>query len=98
MTTRRMPLIRTMIEPQTRLVFSLGLTVATLLTIGCIMSGGSERVVFTSERDGNIEVYSVEASGEDPQRLTNSVASESMPSWSPDRKQTAFLSDDDQLL
>ena len=50
-------------------------------------------IAFTSERDGNAEIYIMNADGSDPQRLTNDPAYDAWPAWSPDGSQIAFMSD-----
>ncbi len=46
-----------------------------------------------SERDGNSEVYVMEADGSDPTRLTWDPGRDGAPSWSPDGRQIAFETD-----
>ena len=46
-----------------------------------------------SARDGNWEVYAVDINGGTAQRLTNSPAQDGLPTWSPDGKSIAFVSD-----
>ena len=50
-------------------------------------------IAFTSERDGNPEIYAVDANGERLTRLTNNEASDTGPAWSPDGKRLLFMSD-----
>ena len=49
-------------------------------------------IAFTSERNGNAEIYVMNADGSDPQRLTHDPAYDGWPSWSPDGSQIAFSS------
>ena len=51
------------------------------------------RIAFTSERDGNQEVYVMNADGSDPRNVTQSLAQEGSPSWAPTRDRLAFVSD-----
>src|SRR6185503_11130858 len=44
--------------------------------------GNSSRLAFTSDRDGNLEIYSANADGSDVRRLTTSPGDDSDPSWS----------------
>ena len=52
-----------------------------------------EDIVFVSTRDGNPEIYSVNADGTNLTRLTNNPANDDAPVWSPDGKRIAFASD-----
>ena len=51
------------------------------------------RIVFESNRDGNLEIYSMNADGSAPTRLTNNPATDDLPSISPDGRKVAFSSD-----
>ncbi|MBE0686214.1 MAG: PD40 domain-containing protein [Anaerolineaceae bacterium] len=50
------------------------------------------RILFETNRDGNQEIYMMNADGSDPINLTNSTAIDFSPSWSPDRNSVAFNS------
>ena len=73
---------------RTLLMISAGVVISIAL-VGCA-SGGS-RIVFTSDRDGNLEIYSVSPSGGDETNLTQSNADEFAPNVSPNRRFVAFL-------
>jgi len=49
-------------------------------------------IAFESTRDGNSEIYVVEADGSNPRNLTHNPANDYWPSWSPTGKQIAFFS------
>ncbi|MDE2663035.1 MAG: hypothetical protein OXI39_08535 [Gemmatimonadota bacterium] len=58
-------------------------------------SPDGRRVAFQSDRDGNIEIYVMNADGSGQTRLTNNSASDGSPAWSPDGRRIAFQSDRD---
>ena len=58
-------------------------------------SADSKRLAFQSNRDGNDEIYVVNADGSGLTRLTNHPASDGHPTWSPDNKRLAFESNRD---
>jgi Tol biopolymer transport system component len=66
-----------------------------LLMSGC--SGGRQNgeIVFQSTRDGNFEIYTMNANGSEPRRLTTSPRNDVSPSWSPDGSSIVFASDRD---
>jgi dipeptidyl aminopeptidase/acylaminoacyl peptidase len=49
-------------------------------------------IVFVSWRDGNGEVYAMDADGSGPRNLTQNPAKVVRPSWSPDGRSIAFVS------
>ncbi len=51
------------------------------------------KIAFMSERDGNPEIYLMDADGSNQTRLTDHPAADWSPSWSPDGKRIAFSSD-----
>lgn len=55
-------------------------------------SPDGREIVFRSGRDGNHEIYLMNADGSNPRRLTDDAATDTMPSFSPDGKQVAFTS------
>lgn len=58
-------------------------------------TGITGSLAFVSERDGNSEIYAMNPDGSGLMRLTNNVATDEMPAWSPDGKRIAFVSNRD---
>jgi WD40 repeat protein len=50
------------------------------------------KIAFTSNRDGNDEIYVMNADGTGVTRLTDNPASDQQPAWSPDGSRIAFTS------
>ena len=48
------------------------------------LAAQKSRIVFTSTRDGNLEIYVMDADGGNQERLTNNPANDRDPDWSPD--------------
>lgn len=55
-------------------------------------SPDGQKIVFMSRREGNWEIYLVNADGSGLQRLTDDPAEDGLPAWSPDGKAIAFAS------
>ena len=63
-------------------VLSIMLPVLLLLLAGCGKVPGA-KIAFVSERDGNEEIYVMDADGSNVVRLTDDPARDAEPSWSP---------------
>ena len=53
------------------------------------------KIAFTSNRDGNLEIYVMNGDGTNQVRLTNNPGIDDHPSFSPDGKKIAFISQND---
>jgi TolB protein len=55
-------------------------------------SRDNNRIVFTSERDGNHEIYVINPDGTGERRLTNNPGPDALPVWLPGGRQIVFRS------
>ena len=58
-------------------------------------SPDGSRLAFVSDRDGNSEIYVMDADGQNQTRLTDNDHWDGSPSWSPDGSRLAFMSNRD---
>lgn len=72
--------------------------------VGCGSGGGGggpqpppppPRIAFVSDRDGNLEIYTMRPDGREVRRLTHHPADDISPCWSPDRTRIAFVTNRD---
>ena len=69
--------------------------IALVLTPLMVAVDAQARIAFVSSRSGNAEIYVMDADGGNQRRLTNHPDRDFSPSWSPDGKRIAFVSNRD---
>src|SRR4051812_38175259 len=84
-------------RPHGRIRQASGLAAALLIgtastTIQVAPPPGSQ-IAFSSERDGNAEIYVMYPNGSSQTRLTNNAFADYAPDWSPDGQRIVFASD-----
>ena len=60
--------------------------------MGPYWSSDGTRIAFISNRDGNNEIYVMDADGSNQTNLTNNDVYDDFPNWSPDGTKIAFAS------
>ena len=63
--------------------------------MGPAWSPDGSRIAFCADRDGDQEIYAMDASGQKVTQLTDNNRDDFAPSWSPDGRHIAFTSDHD---
>ena len=56
------------------------------------VSPDGRHIAFESERDGNVDIYLMDRTGNSPVRLTTDPAEDRSPAWSPDGSHLVFTS------
>ncbi len=75
--------------------FCIFILIVLVWIISPVASVENGKIAFTSDRDGNYEIYVLNADGSEQTRITNNTASDSDPAWSPHGTKIAFTSDRD---
>ena len=58
-------------------------------------SANLNRIAFSSNRDGDFEIYTMNPDGSDVQRITTAAGDDTKPAWSRDKTKLAFVSERD---
>ena len=72
--------------------FTLAGVIVFSLTLLMVCVDAQAQIAFVSDRDGNYDIYVMDADGRNLRRLTNHPDIDSLPSWSPDGKRIVFAS------
>lgn len=65
---------------------------ATVTPFPTPLGGGSGKIAFESNRDGDYEIFVMDVDGSSPVNITNNNFDDSSPAWSPDGKKIVFSS------
>ena len=61
-------------------------------TVGVLVLGSNGQIVFTSDRDGNLEIYVMNDDGTGQTNISNDPDDDFEPAWSPNGTKIAFIS------
>ena len=76
----------------TSAVLAVAILLSVLFTVPSMAYADGSKIAFNSNRDGNYEIYVMNADGSGQTRLTNNPATDYYPSFSPDGSKIAFNS------
>jgi Tol biopolymer transport system component len=62
------------------------------ISVGLVNAASEGWLLFTSDRDGNRDIYAMSSDGGNVTRLTSNVFEDRDPAWSPDYQQIAYVS------
>ena len=66
-----------------------------ILSLFVMNAWGVGTISFTSDQAGNLDIYIIDTNGENLTNLTNNVADDYSPTWSPDGRFVAYVSERD---
>jgi len=69
-----------------------------LLQLMRVVHPSAGRIVFSSDRDGNFEIYAMNADGTGTTRLTSDPAADRFPAWSPDGDRISWTRGGDVMV
>ena len=55
------------------------------------IGGGSGTIAFASDREGGVQIWTINVDGTNPQKITNRLDGACQPAWSPDGMQLVFI-------
>jgi len=64
----------------------------------CTSATPTGKIAFSSNRDGNAEIYVMNADGTDLMRMTHDPAPDTNPVWSPDGTRFAYNRDNNEIF
>src|SRR4051794_2724000 len=83
----------------TAMLAGAGLLAVLVITIGmagragAVVPGTNGKIAFTTDRDGDYEIFAMKSDGTNQKRLTKNTADDTRPAWSPNGKKVAFTTD-----
>jgi hypothetical protein len=80
---------------KTVVILCIVIVLCSLVMVMPVAAAGNGKIAFTTDRDGNSEIYVMNADGTGQIRLTNNSAQDEFSSWSTDGSKLAFFSDRD---
>src|SRR5215468_8939072 len=71
---------------------TLGLSLIAIVLLMPSLLAAQERIAFSTDREGNFDIWSMKTDGSDAKRITNNPAADTDPAYSPDGARIAFVS------